>query len=134
MTVYERFMMELSNQPYLKEEQFEQILIENSLDKDAEYVKKDMVKQLYFACIDVFEAVCNDVSIMTSFSTEFGNITAAYEFMEARISQLKDKIAALPVDEEEGYNPFSLMYTRGGSKTFGGYISGIPKENISKLS
>ena len=87
-----------------------------------------------FACIDVFEAVCNDVSIMTSFSTEFGNITAAYEFMEARISQLKDKIAALPVDEEEGYNPFSLIYTRGGSKTLGGYISGIPKENISKLS
>jgi hypothetical protein len=35
----------------------------------------------------------------------------AYKYLEQRIAQIKDRIASLPVEEEE-YSPFSLMYTR----------------------
>ncbi len=70
-----------------------------------------MQKPLLFTVIDVLEAVTNDIDLMTGISTEFSNIGQAYEFLEARIQQMKDKIAAIP-DENEDYTCFSLMYTR----------------------
>lgn len=109
----DRLKMELSNQEYLTEDQYIQYLTENNLDPNAEYVKKDMQKQLLFTVIDILEAVSNDIDIMSTISTEFSNIGQAYEFIEARIAQLKDKIASIP-DEDEEYNCFSLMYTKNG--------------------
>ena len=64
-----------------------------------------------FAVIDVLEAVTNDIDLMTGISTEFSDIGQAYQFLEARIQQVKDKIAAIP-EPEEDYSCFSLMYTR----------------------
>lgn len=133
MKVYDRLLMELSNQQYLTEEQYRQYLIENNLVPDEEYNKAEMQKQLLFAVIDVLEAVQNDIDIMTDISTEFTDIGKAYEFLEQRVFNLKDKIAAIP-DPEEDYSAFSLMYTRGGSKTYGGYISGINSDTINKLN
>ena len=112
MQVLDRLKMELSNQEYLDENQYIQYLVENNLSPKAEYDKKTMQKDLLFAVIDVLEAVANDIDLMTSISTEFSNIGQAYEFIEARIQQIKDKIAAIP-DEDEDYNCFSLMYSRG---------------------
>lgn len=111
MKVLDRLKMELSNQAYFSDEQYIQFLTENSLDPTDEYVKADMQKNLLFTVIDVLEAVTNDIDLMTGISTEFSNIGQAYEFLEARIQQVKDKIAAIP-DENEDYNCFSLMYTR----------------------
>ena len=48
---------------------------------------------------------------MTGISTEFNDIGQAYQFLEARIQQVKDKIAAIP-EPEEDYSCFSLMFTR----------------------
>ena len=48
---------------------------------------------------------------MTGISTEFSDIGQAYQFLEARIQQVKDKLLAIP-DPEEDYSCFSLMYTR----------------------
>ena len=70
---------------------------------------------------------------MTGISTEFNNMGQAYEFIEARIINLKDKIASIP-DPEEETSCFSLMYTRGGAKTYGGYIDGISSDKINNLS
>ena len=71
-----------------------------------------MQKSLLCTVVDVLEAVTNDIDLMTGISTEFSNIGQAYEFLEARIQQVKDKIASIP-DENEDYTCFSLMYTRG---------------------
>ena len=133
MKVYDRLKMELSNQEYFTEEQYNQFLSENGLVPTDEYIKSDMQKQLYFTCIDILEAVCNDIDLMTGISTEFSNIGQAYEFIEARIINLKDKIASIP-DPEEETSCFSLMYTRGGSKTYGGYIDGISSNTIDNLN
>ena len=111
MKVLDRLKMELSNQQYFSDEQYIQFLTENSLTQTDEYDKSTMQKSLLFTVVDVFEAVTNDIDLMTGISTEFSNIGQAYEFLEARIQQVKDKIAAIP-DENEDYNCFSLMYTR----------------------
>ena len=48
---------------------------------------------------------------MTGISTEFSDIGQAYNFLEARIQQVKDKLLAIP-EPEDDYSCFSLMYTR----------------------
>ena len=111
MKVLDRLKMELSNQQYFSDEQYIQFLTENSLTQTDEYDKSTMQKSLLFTVVDVLEAVTNDIDLMTGISTEFSNIGQAYEFLEARIQQVKDKIAAIP-DENEDYNCFALMYTR----------------------
>ena len=111
MKVLDRLKMELSNQQYFSDEQYIQFLTENSLTPTDEYDKSTMQKSLLFTVVDVLEAVTNDIDLMTGISTEFSNIGQAYEFLEARIQQVKDKIAAIP-EPEEDYSCFSLMYTR----------------------
>lgn len=112
MKVLDRLKMELSNQQYFSDEQYIQFLTENSLTPTDEYDKSIMQRSLLFTVVDVLEAVTNDIDLMTGISTEFSNIGQAYEFLEARIQQVKDKIAAIP-DENEDYTCFSLMYTSG---------------------
>ena len=133
MKVLERLKMELSNQEYLTEEQYIQLILENNLNYDEDYDKNTMCKELWLTCIDVLETVCNDIDLMTGISTEFSDMGQAYDFMEERIVNLKDKIASIPSKDEE-YSPFALMYTRGGSKTYGGVISGISKSKIDELN
>ena len=111
MQVLDRLKMELSNQSYFSDEQYIQFLTENSLVPTDEYDKPTMQKNLLYTVLDVLEAVTNDIDLMTGISTEFSNIGQAYEFLEARIQQVKDKIASIP-DPEEDYTWFSLMYTR----------------------
>ena len=111
MQVLDRLRMELSNQQYFSDEQYIQFLTENSLVPTDEYNKPTMQKNLLYTVLDVLEAVTNDIDLMTGISTEFSNIGQAYEFLEARIQQVKDKIASIP-DPEEDYTCFSLMYTR----------------------
>ena len=111
MQVLDRLRMELSNQSYFSDEQYIQFLTENSLVPTDEYDKSTMQKNLLYTVLDVLEAVTNDIDLMTGISTEFSNIGQAYEFLEARIQQVKDKIASIP-EPEEDYSCFSLMYTR----------------------
>ena len=113
MQVLDRLKMELSNQQYFPDNQYIQFLTENSLVPTDEYNKSTMQKPLLFTVVDILEAVTNDIDLMTGISTEFSNIGQAYEFLEARIQQVKDKIASIP-EPEEDYSCFSLMYTRDG--------------------
>lgn len=111
MQVLQRLKMELSNQEYFSDEQYIQFLVENDLTPTDEYNKPTMQKQLLYTVIDVLEAVTNDIDLMTGISTEFSDIGQAYQFLEARIQQVKDKLLAIP-EPEENYSCFSLMYTR----------------------
>lgn len=111
MQVLQRLKMELSNQEYFSDEQYIQFLVENDLTPTDEYNKPTMQKQLLYTVIDVLEAVTNDIDLMTGISTEFSDIGQAYQFLEARIQQVKDKILAIP-EPEDDYSCFSLMYTR----------------------
>lgn len=131
MTVLERLNMELSNQQYLTEEQYKQLLTENELDYETDYDKQTMQKPLLFTVIDVLEAVANDIDIMHSISTEFSDIGQAYQFIEVRISQVKDKIAAIP-NENEDYNCFSLMFTNNRSNNNTQKVATISNDTIDR--
>ena len=137
MQVLDRLRMELSNQQYFSDEQYIQFLVENSLVPTDEYDKPTMQKNLLYTVLDVLEAVTNDIDLMTGISTEFSNIGQAYEFLEARIQQVKDKIASIP-DPEEDYTCFSLMYTRDGIPSIrnnnGSSSSGGSEENYGSIS
>ena len=111
MQVLQRLKMELSNQEYFSDEQYIQFLVENDLTPTDEYDKPTMQKQLLYTVIDVLEAVTNDIDLMTGISTEFSDIGQAYNFLEARIQQVNDKLLAIP-EPEEDYSCFSLIYTR----------------------
>lgn len=111
MQILDRLKMELSNQQYFTDEQYTQFLAENNLLPENTYIKEEMQKQLLLTVLDVLEAVANDIDLMTSISTEFSNIGQAYQFIEMRIAQVKDKVAAIP-EPNEDFSCFSLMYTR----------------------
>ena len=78
MQVLPRLKMELSNQGYFSDEQYTQFLTGNDLSPMDEYNKSEMQKSLLLTVIDVFEAVTNDIGLMTGISTEFGEIDQAY--------------------------------------------------------
>lgn len=129
MKVIDRFKLELSNQPYFSDEEYRQFISENYLDPEEEYRKDVMQRDLLQAVIDTLEAVSNDINIMRSISTSFGTIGQAYDFIEARIAQLCDKQAAIPLPYEEK-SCFSMMFTRGRQQ---GTVAPIPIEKIEQL-
>ena len=133
MQVLDRLKMELSNQQYFPDNQYIQFLAENSLTPTDEYDKSTMQKSLLFTVVDILEAVTNDIDLMTGISTEFSNIGQAYEFLEARIQQVKDKIASIP-DAEEDYSCFSLMYTRDGIPSIRTSSNSGSGENYGSIS
>ena len=132
MKVYDRLKMELSNRQYLTEEQYIQFLIENNLQPEVEYDKETMQRDLLYTVIDILDAIKNDTDSMKSITTEFETIGRAYEYLDRRTQEIKNKIASLPSDEDTE-NCFSLMFTRGGTKTKGRYIRPIPKNTINNL-
>lgn len=129
MKVLDRFKLELSNQPYFSDNEYIQFLAENNLNPDEEYRKDVMQRDLYQAVIDTLDAVCNDINIMRSISTSFGTVGQAYDYIEARIAQLSDKMAAIPMPYEDR-SCFSMMFTRGKQQ---GTVAPIPIENIENL-
>ena len=129
MQILDRLKLELSNQEYFSDTEYIQFLKENDLEPTEEYIKDVMQRDLYQAVIDVFEAVCNDINIMRSISTGFGNIGQAYDYIEARIAQLKDKQAAIPLPYEQK-SCFTMMFTHGKQQ---GTVAPIPLETIREL-
>lgn len=129
MQVLDRLKLELSNQEYFSDTEYIQFLSENDLEPTEEYRKDVMQRDLYQTVIDILEAVSNDINIMRSVSTGFANIGEAYEYVEARIAQLKDKQASIPLPYENR-SCFSMMFTRGKQQ---GSIAPIPLEHIQGL-
>ena len=112
MTVLNRLKLELGNQEYYTDEEYTQLLIENSLVATDDYNKSTMQRNLLLTVLDVLTTVSNDVDKMRSVSTEFENLGSAYKFLEQRIDKLREQIANVPTAEDDNSsNVFSLMFT-----------------------
>lgn len=111
MFIIDRLLLELANKEYLTREEYKEFLLENNLEPMSQYNKATMQKSLLLTVLDVLEVVSNDIDIMRKVETEFTTTSDAYKYLEQRIAQIKDRIAAIP-DPEEEYSPFSLLYTR----------------------
>ena len=134
MTVLDRLKMELSNQEYFIDTQYIQFLSENKLTYTDSYDKKTMQRALLLTVLDILEAIANDVDLLRNISTEFSNVSEAYQFLEIRMAQIKDRIAQIPPDPEMGeFNPFSLMFTRGGIPAISAFVRPIRKETLDEI-
>lgn len=132
MNNLDRLKLELSNQKYFTDLEYSQFLAENDLSAKDEYIKQDNQKNLLQTVVDILEAVANDIDLMRNISTSFGNIGEAYQYVEMRIEQVKDKILSIP-DRYDEYSAFSLMYIKGGTRTMGGIIGSISLDKIEDL-
>ena len=115
MTIIQRLKMELGNREYFPEDQYVVFLDENNLNYSSMYKKETHKVDLLRTCIDILEAVANDIDIMMSISTEMGSTSAAYGWLMDRINYLREKLNDLEnIDqcEFDPYNPFNLMITR----------------------
>ncbi|ENK1242978.1 hypothetical protein AB2063_001106 [Clostridium botulinum] len=113
MKVLDRLKLELNNKDYFTDNEYTIYLNENDLVPTDEYIKKDMQKDLLITVVDVFESVANDVDLMRKIqdgSTEFST-SEAYKLLRQRIEDIKQRIASIPVTEED-YSNISLLFTR----------------------
>ncbi|OOO67154.1 hypothetical protein BS638_06390 [Clostridium tepidum] len=114
MKVLDRLKLELNNKDYFSDSEYTIYLQENDLQADAEYIKKDMQKDLLITVVDILESVSNDVDLMrkiTDGSTDF-TTNEAYKLLRKRIEDIKQRIASIPQTEED-YSNISLLFTRG---------------------
>ncbi|HID0816082.1 hypothetical protein [Clostridium botulinum] len=113
MKVLDRLKLELNNKDYFIDKEYTIYLEENDLTATDEYIKKDMQKDLLITVVDILESVSNDVDLMrkvTDGSTDF-TTNEAYKLLRQRIEDIKQRIASIPVTEED-YSNISLLFTR----------------------
>ncbi|NFT02952.1 hypothetical protein FDF18_06470 [Clostridium sporogenes] len=113
MKVLDRLKLELNNKDYFTDKEYIIYLEENNLVATDEYIKKDMQKDMLITVVDILEAVSNDVDLMrkvTDGSTDF-TTNEAYKLLRKRIEDIKQRIASIPVTEED-YSNISLLFTR----------------------
>ena len=100
----ERLKLELSNKNYYKDEEYSVFLEENSLVPSSEYKKETMQIKLLETVINVLETLANDVDLMRKIQTaDVATIDQAFEWLNQRITNLKNKIQDLKIQEDETY-------------------------------
>lgn len=100
MTNLERLKIELNQKPYYSDEIFKMYLGENDLDPAAEYNKAKDQRGLFGAVLDVLQSLANDIDLFRKTETEFVNTGEAYKYLQRRLDDIKNRIAAIPDDGE----------------------------------
>lgn len=114
MKVLERLKIELNNKDYFTDDTYKMYLSENELKFDDEYKKETMQRNLLLAIVDILESVANDVDLMRKVSDETIGLSTgeAYKILKQRISDIKQRIASLPLTEES-YSNVSMLFSKG---------------------
>lgn len=100
MTTLERLKVELNQKPYFSDEIFSMYLEENNLDPAAEYNKAKDQHGLFGAVLDVLQSLANDIDLFRKTETEFVSTGEAYKYLQRRLDDIKNRIAAIPDDGE----------------------------------
>lgn len=96
MTTLDRLKIELNQKPYYDDKIFSMYLSENELDPDGEYNKTTMQRGLYGAVLDVLQSLANDIDLFRKTETEFVSTGEAYKYLQRRLDDVKNRIAAIP--------------------------------------
>lgn len=111
MTVLERLKLELSNKQYYSDEEYSVLLEENNLMPKFLYDKTTMQIQLLETCINVLETLSNDVDLMRKIDTkDVATIDQAFEWLDKRLSTLKEKVQELKIKEDENYTTIRPLF------------------------
>lgn len=100
MTNLERLKIELNQKPYYSDEIFKMYLTENDLNPAEEYNKATMQRGLFGAVLDVLQSLANDIDLFRKTETEFVSTGEAYKYLQRRLDDIKNRIAAIPDDGE----------------------------------
>lgn len=108
MTNLSRLKLELANKQYYTDEQYSIFLQENNLVPTTEYTTASK-RALFQTCYDVLEALCNDIDLFRSVSTEFATTSQAYKYLQQRLANLQKKILSIP-DEDSTDSPICYPF------------------------
>lgn len=100
MTNLERLKIELNQKPYYSDEIFSMYLEENDLNPEEEYNKAKDQRGLFGAVLDVLQSLANDIDLFRKTETEFVSTGEAYKYLQRRLDDIKNRIAAIPDDGE----------------------------------
>lgn len=109
MTTLERLKVELNQKPYYNDEIFSMYLGENELDPAAEYDKATMQRGLLGTVLDVLQSLANDIDLFRKTETEFVSTGEAYKYLQRRLDDVKNRIAAIP-DEGESRSDWCFPF------------------------
>lgn len=109
MTTLERLKVELNQKPYFSDEIFNMYLEENDLNPAEKYNKAKDQRGLFGAVLDVLQSLANDIDLFRKTETEFISTDEAYKYLQRRLDNIKNRIAAIPDEGEsrsDWYFPF----------------------------
>lgn len=114
MKVLERLKLELNNKDYFTDPEYTVFLLENNLVSTDEYNKTTMQRSLLITCVDILEALSNDVDMMRKVSdSDTISTSEAAKFLEDRISKLKQRISTIPDSQGETDSIIRPLFVRG---------------------
>lgn len=113
--VLNRLKMELNNKNYFSDDEYELYLSENGLNSTDTYDKATMQRNLLLTVLDILESLSNDVDLMRRLDNpDILSLGEAFKYLDQQKQTIKNRIAAIPVPEDEYANShISLFFTRG---------------------
>ena len=97
----ERLNLELNDKDYFgnaQQDLFENILTDNNLDPFDEYVKDNDRVNMLESVYDVLNMLSNDIDKFRRVETEFVTTSAAYQYLQKRLKDLRAEIDRVKLD------------------------------------
>ncbi len=124
MTNLSKLQIELNNNNYFgKDTQsiYESILEENNLGPHEEYTKANDRVNMLESVYDVLSALANDINSFRKVETEFTTTSAAYEYIQRRLKDIRAEIDRVKLEtrytDESGNESSILRYMYFNTQT-----------------
>lgn len=116
MTNIERLQFELSEKDYFSDKAktldvYKEILEENNLDPYEEYAKVNDQINMLESVYTILQMLANNIELYVKVETEFTTTSAAYQYLQKRLKDLRDEIDRVKLDthyEDESGNVSSV--------------------------
>lgn len=116
MTNIERLQFELSEKDYFSDKAktldvYKEILEENNLDPYEEYAKVNDQINMFESVYTILQMLANNIELYVKVETEFTTTSAAYQYLQKRLKDLRDEIDRVKLDthyEDESGNVSSV--------------------------
>lgn len=97
MTNIERLQFELAEKDYFSDrtktlEVYEGVLEENNLDPYEEYSKANNQINMLESVYTILQMLANNIELYIKVETEFATTSAAYQYLQKRLKDLRDEI------------------------------------------
>lgn len=103
MTNIKRLQIELSEKDYFSDraktlEVYEEVLEENNLDPYEEYTKANDQINMLESVYTILQMLANNIELYIKVETEFATTSAAYQYLQKRLKDLRDEIDRVKLD------------------------------------